>query len=468
MNDRLNRLSRHVCSKLRTLGFSSPREAVVNSLLKAALFASLKTEEGRFLRGSLTFADPKNPDIDIPPCRRADYPSFTPLGHRMPLHTGALAKLFRAVDRWSGSIAVYGTPGKKLFVWEVVDQLVQHNVHLNRESPTGFAAPGVITVNIEGIADISVYHGILFLGRVTQDTLSTTESDALSSEIVAERVIPELEPVADRIALALNSEEFEGDVRPRLLEAWRSTVSRICIGLRRLGIGGSLLITPRPLRENLEVVHPFRYTRMGDSTALSVLDELYHEGTQWSKPGFPQEASPEYAAELGWAQADAEDRASELTAAIKLVTSLATADGLVLMDRLLRVRGFGVKITIGTRLPPIYDGQDFSHRGTGARKIDASQFGTRHGSMLRYCHADPEAIGVVISQDGHVRVISSSGSRLLLWQNVRLLSHDQGVAAYARQMRGWRKALIRNPVPRTLGFTAVPKTMRALLALRRK
>ena len=170
-------------------------------------------------------------------------------------------------------------------------------------------------------------------------------------------------------------------------------MSRICIGLRRLGTGGSLLITPKALRQNLDIVHPFRYARMGDSTALSVLDEMYKDGTEWSRSGFPQEGSPDYAAELGWAEADAEDRASELTAAIKLVTSLATADGLVLMDQLLRVAGFGVKIKVATRLPVIYDGRDFERRGARATKVDPAQFGTRHGSMLRYCHAIQQQSG---------------------------------------------------------------------------
>jgi len=145
---------------------------------------------------------------------------------------------------------------------------------------------------------------------------------------------------------------------------------------------------------------------------LSVLDDLYHFGVEWSEPGFPQPTSPEYATELGWAEADTQDRASELTGAVKLVTSLATADGLVLMDQLLRVRGFGVKIKAGTRLPAVYDGQDFERRGTAARRIDATQFGTRHGSMLRYCHSDPAAISVVVSQDGHIRVITSDRSSL--------------------------------------------------------
>lgn len=467
MNNKLDQLSRNVCSKLRTLGFSSPRAPVMTALLNAAFLASLKTEEGRYPCGSLTFSDPGKPETDPPPCRRADYPSFTPLGHGTPLQTAALVKLFRAVNRWSGSLAVYGTHRSRITIGGIVDQLVQHNIRLNREAPSGFAGPGIVTVNIEGVADISVYHADVFLGRLTQDNLVTQETDALGSAIIASCLVPKLRPIAESIALALKPAESGDKIMPLLLEAWINTVSRICIGLRRLGTGGSLLITPKPLKQNLEVVHPFNYPRLGDSTALNVLDDLYHLGVEWSDPGFTQPTSPDYATELGWAEADAQDRASELTAAIKLVTSLATADGLVLMDQLLRIRGFGVKIKAGTRLPMIYDGKNFQSRGTAARKIDPSQFGTRHGSMLRYCHTDPSAIGIVVSQDGHVRVIASAKGSLLLWQNARLLGYNQDVAAYARELRRMRKSRSTDPMPDTLGYTRMPKTMRVLLSLRK-
>jgi hypothetical protein len=355
-----------------------------------------------------------------------------------------------------------------MFIWGVVDQLVQHNMNLNREAPSGFAGLGIVTVNIEGVGDISVYHANVFLGRLTQDSLVTHETDALSSVTIAVHLNPILSRVGEGIALALKSTEDRDAIIAQLFEAWTSTVSRICIGLRRLGTGGSLLITPKPLKQRLEIVHPFNYPRLGDSTALSVLDELYHYGVEWSHPGFPQPTSPDYADELGWATAGAEDRASELTGAVKLVTSLATADGLVLMDQLLRVLGFGVKIKAGTRLPVVYDGQDFQRRGRAARRIDASQFGTRHGPLLRYCHADPAAIGVVVSQDGHVRVITSTQGSLLLWQTARLLGYNQDIAAYARQLRQMRKSRRKEHMPSTFGFTRMPKTMRALLSLRKK
>lgn len=76
MPDLVDDLASTVAARLRKLGFAEPRRVVVTSLLRMAFLASLKTEEGRFVRGSLTYANPKNPE-DPPLMKRADYPGFT-------------------------------------------------------------------------------------------------------------------------------------------------------------------------------------------------------------------------------------------------------------------------------------------------------------------------------------------------------------------------------------------------------
>src|SRR2546427_2929725 len=412
MSEPFSRLTKRVCSRLRALGFASPRPSVMRALLETAYIASIKTEESRFVRGSLTYSDPNAPEIDPPPLRRADYPSFTAFSHRTPLDDVALVKLSRAVDRWSGSIAVYGTKRSSLFFWGVVDQLVQQNIRLNREGTKGFVAPGIVAVSIDAVGDISAYHGDLFLGRLRQNQVITHESDVLHSNIISRLVAPALAPAAMSIAVALDDAHEDQAMSGLLFHAWVETVARICIGLRRLGTGGSLLITPTPVGSMLDLVHRFRYRRLSDSTILNVLDAQYLSKVEWDADQSPQSAS-----ELVFAQADAEDRADELTGAVKLVTSLAAADGLVLMDRSLAVEGFGVKIRAGGRVNRVYEGQDFARRGTRARQIDTSRFGTRHGSMLRYCQDDRNAIVVVVSQDGHTRLITPVGRSLTPTQN---------------------------------------------------
>ena len=176
----------------------------------------------------------------------------------------------------------------------------------------------------------------------------------------------------------------------------------------------------------LEVKHPFVYSRLQDAAILRVLDEGHLWDVERAQQALTDKGDPVPAdlirgAKL--AETDAKDREEEMTGAVKLVASLATVDGLVLMSPTLSVVGFGVKIGSTPNVTTtVYDGAGFSRRGTRARIIDLSQFGTRHGSMFRYCAQDRNALGIVVSQDGYVRLITSVRNSLLFWENLKLLA----------------------------------------------
>lgn len=134
MPDLITKLAKIVETRIRAFGCDCPPRAVVKSLLETAYYATLKTEEGKFVRSSVTFVNPTLPASDAPPLRRADYPAVWPFGHRTPFNVERLVKLSRAIDMWSSSIAVHCQADGQLFIWGVIDQLVQFNIRLNREA----------------------------------------------------------------------------------------------------------------------------------------------------------------------------------------------------------------------------------------------------------------------------------------------------------------------------------------------
>ena len=435
MTDLTDKLATTVHSKLRNFGTSVPSRAVLRTVFEVVYLASLKTEEGRFVKGSVTFANPAMPEASPPLTRRANYPSFTKFGRRLKLTVESLVKLARAIDKWSGSIAVYGTTRTNIEVWGVVDQLVGQNRMINRESSSAFENPGTLTVTTDGVGDLSAYHGSIFLGALRQNQIITRENDALRSTTVTERILPTLGPIADAIAHILGGSTPTPQLREMVVDAWASTVARLCIGLQRLGTGGSLLITPAPLAAVLSIGNRFPYRRLGDATCLQVLDDQYARKVFLTRMDVPDDAPANLVAEEALADIDAEDRSDEVTGAAKVVTSLAAVDGLVLLDQGLGVVGFGVKIGAAPSVSTVYDGPDFVRRGTRAKKVDLSRFGTRHTSMLRYCRLDREALGVVVSQDGHVRLITTVGRSLTLWSNVKLLDHENYTWGLAQRVR---------------------------------
>jgi len=465
----LERLGDLVSSRLLKLGFRTPRRSVVRELLECVYLATLRTEEARFVQGSITFADPRTPDLDPPITRRLAYPSFTSFAARLPLTVENLVKLSRTIDNWSGSIAVYGTRRSNLVAWGLLDQLVHSNVRLHGEGRSGPSLPGILTIVMDGIGALSVYHGVLFIGGLRQDRLVIREHDVLHSALVANRVLHYMRPIARSISKVLGGSITPNNVEIFLFGEFATTLARICIGLRRIGTGGALLITPRPAAHLLDVLHRIPYMRLGHSSLLSVLDSVYlsDKKTEVLRHSPNGEIPARLVRDQYLAEADARDRDDEVTGAIKVVTSLAAVDGLVLLTPLLEVVGFGVKILSGSAACTVYDGPSFIRRGIAATRVDTSRFGTRHNSMLRYCRADSNAVGIIVSQDGQVRVVLSIGRSLTLWDNVQLLSYVSDLRWYARLRQGrlaYRRSRRRLA---HLGYTAMPKTLEALMSITR-
>jgi hypothetical protein len=464
MPDLVDQLAHQVASRIRELGFGEPNRQVVSTLLEMAYLGTLRREEGRFVRGSLTFAN--RPEVHPPFRRRADYPAFTKFESPEILNVQKIVKFARAIDRWSGSIAVYTTRRNDIVAWGVVDQLVQQNVRWHRESGEGFSNPGLLTVTMDGAGDISAYHGELFWGGLKAQALVTRENDALESKIVSEYAFDAFAPFATAIRRVLDGDENEVEVLVNLIAMWRTSIARLSIGLRQRETGGAFLLTPRPIKRILQVGHPFEYPRLRDATILRVLDERYSWGVARAQRAFTHKGDPVPAnlvLEALLAETDADDREEEMTGAVKLVASLAAVDGLVLMTPVLSVAGFGVKIGSAPNVKTVYDGAGFSLRGTRARKIDPSQFGTRHGSMLRYCAQDKKALGIVVSQDGYVRLIMTVRNSLVFWDNVKLLSHEDFSRQAAQREIKRRERRSRLRMPKSLGYTEMPKTIDRLM-----
>ena len=112
---------------------------------------------------------------------------------------------------------------------------------------------------------------------------------------------------------------------------------------------------------------------------------------------------------------DAED---EVTGCVRFLASLSRVDGLIWLDSSLRLKAFGVEITIRDDPDSVFLAQN--PMGTKTNKLNPNSFGTRHRSMLRYCNAHPDSVGLVVSQDGNVRAVTRGDKGVFLWDNVQI------------------------------------------------
>jgi hypothetical protein len=472
MPDPLDALSSHVHSKLKRLRSvlpdnAVPSLAVVRQLLGVAFYASLRTEEGRFLRASITFANPHLPHV-LPPCVRNDYPHFTPFAKPKELDARSLAKLSRAIDPWTASIAVFGSNASSLHIWGIVDQAVGSNLTLYREKTSGFSRPGIVTINVQGVGELSAYHGSLFLGGVRQDEFISAQTRGLDSSLVQDRILPRLAPYGRGIYEALPSKERDRyggreALLTDLFAAWAATVARLCIGSRRHGTGGTFLLTDTKADASvLRIGHLLSYTRLGSAVILGVLDKAYHtivEGPLWNPPEF---ISFDMFGEEGLARGDLEDRTRELTGAVKLVSSLASLDGATVLSTTLELVGFGAKIDAPEYRGEVFDGPSLASRRTVAARADIRRLGTRHGSAMRFAAWDQGAIALVVSQDGDVRMFLRHGNRMAFWDNISVMGDSDDLTYYLKMREDFKKGADGEPGSK-FGYTDMPKSLAQMM-----
>ena len=106
--------------------------------------------------------------------------------------------------------------------------------------------------------------------------------------------------------------------------------------------------------------------------------------------------------------------------AARALADLGNVDGCVVLDRRLRLYGFGGEIRVA-------DEEIEGWRCTTAHPetlaegepVDMESFGTRHRSASRLCAAIPGTTVFVVSQDGDLRVFHGlPDRRVCMWRNL--------------------------------------------------
>jgi hypothetical protein len=100
-----------------------------------------------------------------------------------------------------------------------------------------------------------------------------------------------------------------------------------------------------------------------------------------------------------------------------LVSALADVDGLVLMTRRFELVGFGG--IVSGALPDVSTvSLALDVEGQNLLPEPADGVGTRHRSAYRICRALPEALAMVVSQDGRARFVRDQAGTVVYWEQV--------------------------------------------------
>jgi hypothetical protein len=100
-----------------------------------------------------------------------------------------------------------------------------------------------------------------------------------------------------------------------------------------------------------------------------------------------------------------------------LVAGLAAIDGAVIMSKRHEVLGFGAVISGDIdKVETVAKALDIE--GDVTVQIRSEEVGTRHRAAYRLCHELHDALAIVISQDGTVRVIKWHNGQVTYWDQV--------------------------------------------------
>lgn len=102
----------------------------------------------------------------------------------------------------------------------------------------------------------------------------------------------------------------------------------------------------------------------------------------------------------------------------RLFADLMQVDGAVVLDKSLRLIGFGGEIRVDRNVLQVGRARDLEGRELTAWNVQND--GTRHRSVYRLCSVEPEMIGFVISQDSQVRMIANLDDSVVFWQHTMI------------------------------------------------
>ncbi len=394
-------LARRVAERLRDEGGRAPPETVLTELLETLYFASLGGGERRVF-ATVSYIDPAAAEGEPPARQPPARPAVARFERLLPLDLRTLRKLGRAADPAVASLAVYGDRKRGLFIWGMLDELPgRQPPHCEKASPESPAAEGpeVFRAVVTGPGNLTVYSRGTLVASLVRNTLVEQHHNVLWAGPV-------------HALLRENLRGWLADPDDDLLE--EQFVARgidalcgILGGIHRDRRGGGVLIAPHGPRDGLSIHYLLRYDRLPTALAGLVEGQLRRHRARTAE---------QVAALL----AELERRQSEVRRASRFIAALSGAGGVLLLERGLGVRGFGVQIRVDDPLGDVFLAGDVRGSATRLRRAELAHLGARQRALVRFCSKNPGSVGLVVSWDGDPQAVTQLEGKVVLWENVGL------------------------------------------------
>ncbi|MBK8975384.1 MAG: hypothetical protein IPM29_05625 [Planctomycetes bacterium] len=333
------------------------------------------------------------------------------------LHPEELRRLSPAADFDRALIGADIDEDEELFIWGLAQSGTRwlHETEGGRDKPPPL--PSWLVVQVRGPGHLTVACGDEVLGTLREGVITPPRIDVFRSQWLLEMFADVRGEVARVHRDARRADPATwSNLDPEFVRTLAQNVLRRCLSVMRARRHGAtmLFLPPHTDAELLGSSLGVRY-EFEDAAPRRRFRELLQTVMRELARGGHDAANS-----VGWADyIDSESRAlAQLDEALfeigHLFASLSAVDGALVLDRRFEIRGFGAFVS--GELPEIVQIElALDVEGERTRSERVLNVGTRHRAVYRVCAAHPGVLGIVVSQDGNVRFVTSRAGDVVCW-----------------------------------------------------
>jgi Probable sensor domain DACNV len=380
---------------------SYPDEKCLAEILDAAFRASLMNEEGRPVRGSLTWlSEDELQTLEIP--KRRESPLIIRLSEPRSLDGEIVAKLATATGSGSSSLLIswFGVVPK---IWGFIYSQVRQT--LLSEIPAGIPEvrhfqPDVPTIEITGAGSLVITRAGSVIGRIERGEFRAAAPTPFNPLAMG----PILYGLFD---IKISGQSFATEEDGYKYEAFIACLEYLLLQIDRRGGGATVIFVP-------EASIPL--AKANAKFPWECEDELELGKLIHARIRYKREARNSFNSVISVLKTD-----EALRYRLNNIARLASLDGAVLLTSNFEVMGFGAKLhsDVFSGSGKVSVGLDGI--GGGGGFMDFTSYGTRHNSALNFVASVPGAVAFIASTDGPIRGLAKSANGAInCWPDCRL------------------------------------------------
>lgn len=294
---------------------------------------------------------------------------------------------------------------EQLVVWGILQSGTRWQEQVAGESVRAGAPEGSLVVLVQGPGRVAVACGEITIADIRGGVITGEAFDVFESRWLRDRFAPiRAELVEAYRADCACDPTLPPAVDPEVLRSVsQAMVRRALAAIREARHGGTILWVPRDAsacQRHLIVKYPF-----ADDESRRRYRALMLRRMRWHAS--PRREPAELSA--------IDDGIAEMSS---LLASLTAVDGAVVLSWQFELLGFGGEITNVPATTTVATALDLEGVDRVVESVDA--VGTRHRTAYRFCAAVPDALAIVVSQDGGVQFVANRRGEVVRWDHTAL------------------------------------------------